>query len=107
MKKVFGASLLTIAVLWIGADTTGQDRKTRTTSKAGTIEIVESRDGKFRFNVRDSEGKYLAGSTVGHVTEKEAREAVEELKRVMASAIYVKKKSEGATESRKEKDKND
>lgn len=70
-------------------------------AKGGTIEIVESKDGKYRFNVRDADGKYLGGSTVGHATEKEAKEAVEEMKHVMATATFVSKKSEAA----KEKDK--
>jgi hypothetical protein len=60
----------------------------------GTIEIIESKDGKHRFTVRDADGKYLGGSTVGHPNEKETKEAVGELKRVLASASYVSKKAE-------------
>jgi hypothetical protein len=59
----------------------------------GTIELIESKDGKFRFTVRDADGKYLGGSATGHATEKEAKEAAEELKRVIATATYVSKKS--------------
>lgn len=65
-------------------------------TKQGTIELVESRDGKYRFSVRDSEGKYLAGSPVGHATEKEAREAAEELRSVIATAKFVSKKSDSS-----------
>jgi len=61
----------------------------------GAIEIIESKDGKYRFGIRDGAGKYLAGSPKGYETDKEAREAVEELKKVLATATYVKKKSEG------------
>jgi hypothetical protein len=103
MKNFLGASLFTVALLWIGADTIGQDRKTRTTARAGTIEIIESRDGKFRFTVRDSEGKYVGGSAVGHETAKEAREAVEDLRTAMAGARFVNKKAESTKEDRKEK----
>ena len=68
----------------------------------GTIELIESKDGKYRFSVRDADGKYVGGSAVGHATEKEAREAAEELKKVLATATYVSKKSE---DSKKGKDK--
>ena len=73
-------------------------------AKAGTIELVESKDGKFRFSVRDADGKYLAGSPVGHATEKEAKEAAEKLREVIVTAKYVSKKSEGS-ESEKKKGK--
>ena len=111
MKKFFVVGFLAVAALWAAGDGLAQQGKRSggSAAKAGTIEIVESRDGKFRFNVRDADGKYLGGSTVGHETDKEAREAVEELKRVLATATYVKKKSEGATEKAKgdKKDRND
>jgi hypothetical protein len=103
MKKLIGASLLTVTLLWIGTDTIGQDRKQRPTARAGTIGIIESRDGKFRFSVRDAEGKYVGGSAVGHETAKEARDAVEELRKALSNATYVNKKSENTKDDRKEK----
>src|SRR4051794_28531268 len=69
-------------------------------AKTGTIEIIESKDGKFRFSIRDAEGKYLAGSAVGHATEKETKEIVEELKKVLVTATYTHKKT---TEAKKDK----
>ena len=51
--------------------------------------------------VRDVDGKYLAGSPVGHETEKEAKEAVEELKKALASATYVNKKAENTKDEAK------
>ena len=103
MKKLLGAMVLTAAIMVMasGTDSTFAQAK-KPASKAGTIELLESKDGKFRFNIRDADGKYLGGSTVGHATEKEAREAVEELKKVLTTATYVSKKSE---ESKKDKDK--
>jgi hypothetical protein len=80
------------------ADTLAQGKKTG----KGTIELIESKDGKFRFTVRNADGKYVGGSAVGHATEKEAREAAEELKKVIATATYVRKKAE---DTKKEKDK--
>ena len=102
MKKLVGAMFLTGAVVLMSsgtADTFAQGKKGK-----GTIELIESKDGKFRFTVRDAEGKYVGGSAVGHATEKEAREAAEELKKVIATATYVRKKAE-EKDSKKTKDK--
>src|SRR5262245_13639863 len=100
MKKLVGAMFLTGAAILMAsgtADTLAQGKKGK-----GTIELIESKDGKFRFSVRDAEGKYVGGSAVGHATEKEAKEAAEELKKVIATATYVsvKKKSEDAKTSK-------
>src|SRR5262245_36311412 len=92
MKKVVAAVFMAGAITFLvsgTADTFAQGKK-----KAGTIELIESKDGKYRFTIRDAEGKYLGGSTVGHETEAEAKTAVEELKKVLATATYVSKKSE-------------
>ena len=43
--------------------------------------------------VRNADGKYVGGSAVGHATEKDAKEAAEELKSVIATATYVRKKA--------------
>jgi len=98
MKKVLAAMVLVAAttILISGADSTFAQAKKGAAKKNGTIELVESKDGKYRFTVRDADGKYLGGSTVGHETEKEARAAVEELKEVLATATYVSKKSDEA-----------
>jgi hypothetical protein len=101
MKKLVGAMFLTGAVILMGsgtADTLAQGKKGK-----GTIELIESKDGKFRFSVRDADGKYVGGSAVGHATEKEAKEAAEDLKKVIATATYVSKKSED--KKAKDKDK--
>lgn len=104
MKKIIG--LLSVAAVTLlltsgSAELLAQGKKS---SKQGTIELIESKDGKFRFSVRDGEGKYLAGSPVGHATEKEAREAAESLKSVIATAKFVSKKSDSEPE-KKSKDK--
>jgi hypothetical protein len=95
MKYLLGAVVLVAVSLFLAgstADTHAQGKK----PAKGTIELIKSRDGKYRFNVRDAEGKYLGGSTVAHATEKEAKEAAEELKSVMATATYVSKTAEDA-----------
>ena len=101
MKRFVGAMFLMGAAVLLTsgtADTLAQGKKTG----KGTIELIESRDGKFRFSVRNADGKYVGGSAVGHATEKEAKEAAEELKKVIATATYVRKKAE---DTKKEKDK--
>lgn len=109
MKK-FALMSVVVAGLYLfsgNLELSAQNKK-GTTSKQGTIELIESRDGKYRFSIRDSDGKYLGGTTVGHATEKEAREAVETLKTVLRDAKYVSKKSEHVESDKiKNKDKSD
>ena len=100
MRKLLGALVLVGAGLFLATDTANTHAQVKKPGK-GTVELIKSRDGKFRFSVRDADGKYLGGSAVGHETEKEAKEAVEELKKVLATATYVSKTSEP------EKDKKD
>ena len=57
--------------------------------------IAAGKDEKFRFFVRDSEGKLLAMSGPGgFATEKDAKDAIETLKEVIASAKVSTKKSD-------------
>lgn len=103
MKKLLGLLSLAIVSLYLVSGATeaiAQGKKS--TTKQGTIELIQSKDGKYRFSIRDADGKYLAGSPVGHATEKEAREAVEDLKAVIGTAKYVSKKTEAKED--KEKD---
>src|SRR5437764_7702834 len=82
MWKFVGALFLAGAVVLMTSgtgDTLAQGKK----AGKGTIELIESKDGKYRFTVRDAEGKYVGGSAAPHATEKEAKEAAETLKRVM------------------------
>lgn len=99
MKKLLGVLFLAGAATLVSVNTSetlaGGGKKAK-----GTIELIESKDGKFRFSVRDADGKYLGGSAVGHATEMEAKEAAEELKKVMATATYVSKKSEAKKEKK-------
>jgi hypothetical protein len=106
MKKMIGLLFLggAFALAAIGGDASAQDKK-KTTKNAsgGVVEIVESKDGKYRFTVRDADGKYVAGSLVGHATEAEAKAVVEELKTLLTTAKFVSKKAEPSKEKGKEK----
>lgn len=68
-----------------------KDDKKKDTKKApGKIEIGEGKDGKFRFSVRDADGKYLGGSgPIGYPTKADAVKAIETLKEVIATAKVV------------------
>ena len=101
MRKLVGAMFLIVAIALVASGTAGTLAQGKKTGK-GTIELVESKDGKFRFTVRDADGKYVGGSSVGHATEKEAREAAEDLKKVIATATYVTKKAGSKTSKDKQ-----
>src|SRR5262245_33654748 len=88
MQKFMGAILLTGAIVLLASGTPNTLAHGKKSGK-GTIELIESKDGKYRFSVRDADGKYVGGSAVGHETEKEAKEAAEDLKKVIATATYV------------------
>jgi len=68
-------------------------KKGKDAKPAGVIEIAEGKDDKFRFFVRNSEGKLLAMSSPGgFATEKDAKEAIDDLKDVISSAKVTTKK---------------
>src|SRR5262245_31151897 len=62
---------------------------------AGTIEVSEGKDGKFRFFVRNADGKLLAMSgPTGFASEKDAEKGIDELREVVAKAKVTKGKKE-------------
>jgi hypothetical protein len=71
-----------------------KDKKDAKDTKGGVIEIAKGRDDKFRFFVRDGEGKLLAMSGPGgFASPKEAEAAIDELREVVAKAkVHVKDK---------------
>jgi len=102
MKKLVACLLLVCAIAALNVTqrplSVAQDVKKDAVKKddkgaAGTIEISEGKDSKFRFSVRNAEGKYLGGSgPVGFATEKDARAAIDDLKKVLITAkITIKK----------------
>lgn len=56
-------------------------------AKGGTIEINEGKDGKYRFTIRDADGKLLAMSgPSGFATKDDAEKALDTLKEVLPTA---------------------
>ncbi|MBN9523156.1 DUF1508 domain-containing protein [bacterium] len=92
MSKLLSSVL--VAALVAGLATVGpspaqdkkKDAKTAQPVKGGVVEVNESKDGKFRFTVRDADGKYLGGSATGYATKDDAVKAVAALKAALATA---------------------
>jgi uncharacterized protein YegP (UPF0339 family) len=64
-----------------------RDAKDGRDAKAGVIEITRGKDDKYRFFVRDGEGKLVAMSGPGGFdTAKDAEAAIERLKEIVAKA---------------------
>src|SRR5262245_7864931 len=73
-----------------------KDKDTKAKPGAPVIVITEGKDGKFRFVVRNAEGKLLAMSgPTGFATEKEAMSAIQELKEVIGRAKITHGKKTG------------
>jgi hypothetical protein len=80
-----------------------KDKKDKVTKDKGgaVIEITEGKDGKFRFFVRNDEGKLLAMSSPGgFASQKEASAAITELKEVIRTAKVTIGKSKKGKESK-------
>lgn len=81
-----------------------QDKKDTTkkppAAKAGTIEVSEGKDGKFRFTIRDAEGKFLALSGA-HEKKEDAMKAIETLKEVLPKATVTTAAKKPAEKSEK------
>jgi len=102
LVSCLAAFSVTEAPLSVGQEVK-KDAKKDDKGAAGTIEISEGKDGKFRFSIRNAEGKYLGGSgPVGFASEKDARTAIDDLKKVLATAKTTLKKEDAP---KKDKDK--
>lgn len=96
MRKLFASVLMLAAVLAFReaptqpafaqkADKVDKgDKKGKV--QEGVIEIAQGKDDKFRFFVRDSEGKLLAMSGRGFETVKDAQKEIDTLKDVIKTA---------------------
>ncbi|MCI0682730.1 MAG: DUF1508 domain-containing protein [Gemmataceae bacterium] len=92
MRKLLGTLFLAGAAALVFVNTSDSLAQAKK-AKGGVIEVSQGKDGKWRFSIRNADGKYLGGTAVGHATEKAAKEIVEELKEVIAKAPYVTKKA--------------
>ena len=99
MQKYIAVVLLSAGILVTSTATntsvSAQDKKKDKDSKVkdkgtvhtGHIEIHKSaKNDKYYFGVRDADGKYLGGSTTPYASEKEAREAIETFRKIVAGA---------------------
>ena len=101
MVKTVVSGLFVAAALFLCQSASDQSavaqaKKDTKKTTAGVIEIGEGKDGKFRFFVRDGEGKLLAMSgPTGFPAAADAEKAIESLKQVVGSAkvVTLKKKA--------------
>ncbi len=85
-----------------------KDAKDAKATKAGTVEVNEGKDGKYRFNVRDADGKLLAMSGLtGFATRDDAVKALENLKAVLPTAKVAEAKEAKKDDKAKDAKKDD
>ena len=87
--KVLGlvAILGTASIVLPMHETNAQQKKKMEAKSEGTVVIKPGKDGKFRFTVRDGEGKLLAmSSPAGFKTTDDATAAIDALKKTLADA---------------------
>lgn len=86
-KVVAGGTVLVLLLLAIGVAPDPIVAQAKKEAKSGVIEISEGKDGKFRFFVRDGDGKLLAMSGPGGFeSAKDAQASIEQLKTVISKA---------------------
>ena len=107
MTKLLSGALvaaLVVGLAGVGGPAPAQDKKDKDakatkaakTAKTATIEINEGKDGKYRFLVRDGDGKLLAMSgPSGFDTKDAAEKAVDALKAALPTAKMTVGKKDG------------
>ncbi len=76
-------------------DTKKEDPKKPTTAAKGSVVIKPDAKGRFRLSVKNEDGKTLLMSAGnGFETEKEAREAIDDIKSILSSAKVTVEKGE-------------
>jgi uncharacterized protein YegP (UPF0339 family) len=64
----------------------GKDTKKAEAKAAGTVELFEDKAGKFRFRIKDEDGKVVADSTKGYEKKEEALKALDFVKTTLNTA---------------------
>ena len=110
MPKLVRATALLVALFALSVPATvgvAQDSKKTTKEKAkekakpGAIVVSEGKDGKFRFQIRDADDKYIAGSAA-FKTKEEATDAVDTLKDILSvTKVTYGKKNEDEPKKKK------
>lgn len=91
---VLVAAMTTVSVAALSvAD--AQDKGTKDTGKTtGIVEVNEGKDGKFRLNIRDPDGKLLVMSgPTGYATKDDAVKVLDRLKAALENPKFTSKKS--------------
>jgi hypothetical protein len=104
-KMLLGFFVLAMLAGYQGAtsDPVAAQGKKKTAAATGVIEIGEGKDGKFRFFVRDSQGKLLAMSPTGFASPKDTQAVIDTLKEVISTAKVTMLPKKDAKKSTDEK----
>ena len=95
MTGLVSSGSLGLALAQDKKDTKKDAPKTTTKAAAGVIEVNEGKDDKFRFVIRDADGKLLAMSgPTGFATREDAVKAVEKLRDALPTAKIAAPKKE-------------
>lgn len=101
------AAMLAVSVFALSIAEAQEKGKKATGKTTGIVEVNEGKDGKYRFNVRDNDGKLLAQSALtGFATKDDAMKGLEKLKDALENPkITTGKKAAGGKDKDKGADK--
>jgi uncharacterized protein YegP (UPF0339 family) len=91
LVRALGLSLVMVAVAGLvgppfAAGQVKKEKDTKVTAGTAVFEVHQGKNGKFYFNLRDSEGVLLALSGKGHETKLECQKVIETIRTSVARA---------------------
>lgn len=106
VRTLFAAAAVAGLVAAAGPSAAQEKKEAKKKAAAGVVEFKQGKDDKYRFTVRDGDGKFLAMSGPGGFeTKAEAVKALEALKDALATAKAVDvKKAAGKDDDEEMKD---
>jgi uncharacterized protein YegP (UPF0339 family) len=89
------AAMATVSVVALSVADAQEKGKKATEKTTGIVEVNEGKDGKYRFTIRDNDGKFLAqgGGPTGYATRDDAMKGLEKLKAALENPKITSKKS--------------
>ena len=100
------AAMATVSAAALSVADAQEKGKKAAGKTSGTIVVNEGKDGKYRFTIRDTDGKFLAQSSpISFATKDDALKGVEKLKAALENPKTTYGKSEGAKDKGKGADK--
>ena len=102
--RVTGGAVLVVALFTLTLDAQGTKKAVKK-DEVGSIEVYKTEAGKFRFRIKNDEGKTIAMPLpqMHWETKKDALKAIEELKSILDTAKPVDHKDDETKEKKVEK----